>query len=84
MTTTTAAQCPQPWCQLDHAAEPPTHHAGRIVLSADAELLVSDTPGAGLRFELIAEPGATAETAVTFGPGTAVHLAGVLARVAGS
>lgn len=81
MPTTTTTE--PAWCRLDHSVEPGDHHAARIELPG-AELIVSHTPSDGLMFEVIGEPGATAESAVTFGPSTAVHLAGVLTRVAGS
>jgi hypothetical protein len=74
----TATACPD-WCSNDHDTEPADCHAGRIVLSINTELIVTDTP-AGLGIDIIGEPGAF-EGSVSLGPGAITHLTGVLARL---
>ena len=75
------AICP-PFCQNDHSREPADVHAGQIVLSANAELIITDTP-AGRTLDLIGEPSTiAAEGAISLSPAAAAVLASVLTDLA--
>lgn len=72
--------CP-PWCQRDHAVDPANHHAGRLDVTENLELFLTDMPGEGVTAELYGREAEAYEGGIALSVAEIARLAAVFSKL---